>query len=187
MQTFEGVRMLYSYLPAAIFRIPTSCGDVYLRVSRTDAMNDRRAVVEVDREKFFALWWADRSGLHSGQAFGDKASWHADPKFLEAARGLSRGIDNPVPLVEVNFGHYASKSPAPSSTWQILRNLLRQPARGTPYVSFTNGVTRTIWLAAYDAPYFPVECRVKEAPKLHKLAGVRGSRWRTVDQLIPKN
>jgi hypothetical protein len=51
-------------------------------------------------------------------------------------------------------------------------------------VAFTDGIMRTLWLAAHAAQCFPVECSVHDAATLHRLAGTSGSRWLCVDELI---
>ena len=54
-----------------------------------------------------------------------------------------------------------------------------------PYVAFTDGVMRTLWLAAYAAKSFPVECAVNDAEALQRLAGTAGSCWFSVAELVP--
>lgn len=43
---------------------------------------------------------------------------------------------------------------------------------GEPYLDFTNGVTRTIFLLASGVSEFPVKCAVSSAKLLWELAGV---------------
>lgn len=50
---------------------------------------------------------------------------------------------------------------------------------------FTDGVTRTIWLLTNGASHFPVECSTQNAPLLQNLVGTVGTRYCTVDQLVP--
>jgi len=47
----------------------------------------------------------------------------------------------------------------------------RQVVKRTPYIGFTDGVTRTIWLLAYGAKCFPVMCRTENAELLQLMAG----------------
>ncbi|WP_141710852.1 plasmid fertility inhibition factor family protein [Paraburkholderia nodosa] len=148
---------------AALFRVRTSVTDVYMSVSRSNYGNDERAVVEVDCARFLRLWRADPRSEHAGLADGNPQIWRADPRFELAAEGFSFGEEDPVPLAEVS---------CPASA-------------AVPYVAFTDGVMRTLWLAAYSAKSFPVECGVKDAEALQRLAGTPGSRWFSVAELVP--
>ena len=148
---------------AALFRVRTSLADVYMSVSRSNYGNEERAVVEVDCARLLALWRDEPFSEHAGLAHGDSQTWRADPRFELAAEGFSFGEHDPVPLAEVS---------CPASA-------------AMPYVTFTDGVMRTLWLAAYAAKSFPVECGVHEAEALLHLAGTAGSRWLSVAELIP--
>lgn len=184
MHTFIGVQPVFHF-KAAVFRIPTSAGDVFMRVDRTNYLNEERAVVEVDRERFFALWQSEPYSIHAEQAHGNEESWRSDRKFAEAAKGFSLGADNPVPLAEVNCHLSKKEQTRFARKWFFFREAVGKDVLETPYVAFTNGVTRTIWLAAHGARQFPVECSVREADRLQRLAGTSGTRWRTVDDLLP--
>lgn len=148
---------------AALFRVHTSVADVYLSVSRSNYGNEERAVVEVDCARLFRLWRDEPRGEHAGLANGNPQTWRADPRFELAAEGFSFGEHDPVPLAEVS---------CPASA-------------AVPYVTFTDGVMRTLWLAAYAAKSFPVECAMHEAEALQRLAGAAGSRWLSVAELVP--
>jgi hypothetical protein len=151
----------------ALFRVPTRAGDVYMCVSRSNFWNEKRAVVEVDRARFFELWQREPDGIHATYANGSPRTWMEDPKFELAAEGFSFGQSDPVPLAEVNC--------LPCNT----------AGNKDSYIALCDGVARTIWLATYAADYFPVECSAESAATLHRLAGVPGSHWRTVEDLIP--
>ena len=148
---------------AALFRVRTSIADVYMSVSRSNYGNEERAVVEVDCARFLRLWRDEPRSEHAGVANGNPQIWRADPRFELAAEGFSFGEQDPVPLAEVS---------CPASA-------------AVPYVAFTDGVMRTLWLAAYAAKSFPVECVVNDAEALQRLAGTAGSRWFSVAELIP--
>lgn len=184
MQSFHEVRTDYGYLRRAVFKVPTVVGDVYMAVARTDYANSVRAVVEVDREKLFALWRSSPNDIHSALAHGDASVWRADYKFSQAANGFASGVENPVPLATVGFGKFMPERSVFARLLLPMRSIASE-GREVPYVSFTNGVTRTIWLATFEAPYFPVECRIDEAEELHRLAGTKGCSWQTVDDLAP--
>ncbi|WP_321929131.1 plasmid fertility inhibition factor family protein [Paraburkholderia guartelaensis] len=147
---------------AALFRVRTSVADVYMSVSRSNYGNEERAVVEVDCVRFLRLWRHDPRSEHAGLANGNPQTWRADPRFELAAEGFSFGEEDPVPLAEVS---------CPASA-------------AVPYVAFTDGVIRTLWLAAYAAKAFPVECSVNDAEALQRLAGTAGSRWFSVAELV---
>lgn len=69
---------------------------VYMAAHRTNYLNEERAIVIVDREKFLDLWKAtDHEGPHP---FGNPESWRKDYKFHDAEDGFSHGSKNPVPL-----------------------------------------------------------------------------------------
>ena len=150
---------------AALFRVHTSVGDVYMSVSRSNYGNEERAVVEVDCARLFRLWREAPRSEHAGLANlanGNPQTWRADPRFELAAEGFSFGEHDPVPLAEVSC----------------------PPSAPVPYVTLTDGVMRTLWLAAYAAKSFPVECGVHEAEALQRLAGTAGSRWLSVAELV---
>ncbi|MEM5312996.1 hypothetical protein [Paraburkholderia sp. JHI869] len=148
---------------AALFRVRTAVVDVYMSVSRSNYGNEERAVVEVDCARFFTLWRGAPGSEHAALARGNPQTWRADPRFELAAEGFSFGEADPVPLAEVSC----------------------PPGAAVPYVAFTDGVIRTLWLAAYAAKSFPVECAAHEAEALQRLAGTAGSRWLSVAELVP--
>jgi hypothetical protein len=57
--------------------------------------------------------------------------------------------------------------------------------KGQPWLGFTNGITRTIWLLANGAKVFPVECALKKSDELQDLTGVPGGRLVVLSELIP--
>ncbi|MGF6292707.1 plasmid fertility inhibition factor family protein [Paraburkholderia youngii] len=184
MKTFQGIKT-YGYRREAVFKIATTAGDAYMSISRTNYMNDERAVVEVDRARFFELWKAAPYSIHRAQAHGDEQSWRSDYKFHHAVDGFSHGEPNPVPLANISCLIAHERIPEMQSFLFFFRRKVRERLVDFPYVAFTNGVTRTIWLAAHQAECFPVECDAKQAPLLHSLAGTEGSNWTTVEKLIP--
>jgi hypothetical protein len=186
MKTFVGVRKIDGHRTEALFRIRTSAGVVYMSVSRTNYLNDERAVVEVDRARFFELWKAEPNSIHRAQAHGNEASWRSDRKLHHTDKGFSFGESNPVPLADVGCAIAMKREPVMSSFLFFFERKVGEREIETPHVGFTNGVTRTIWLAAHGADCFPVECDLRSAPLLHSLAGTAGSSWITVEKLIPQ-
>lgn len=69
----------------------------------------------------------------------------------------------------------------PFNTWKHVRTDIRKRIT----LSFTNDVTRTIWLLTNEAKAFPVECDLQGANLLQALAGLDGGRYKTVEELIP--
>ncbi|AME28224.1 plasmid fertility inhibition factor family protein [Burkholderia sp. PAMC 26561] len=186
MKTFEGIKT-YGYRREAVFKVATTAGDAYMSVSRSNYMNDERAVVEVDRLRFFELWKAEPYSIHRAQAHGDEQSWRSDYKFHHAVKGFSHGDPNPVPLACISCLMAREPVPEMKSFFFFFRRKVGERVAEFPYVAFTNGVTRTIWLAANQAECFPVECDARQAPLLHSLAGTAGSSWTTVQLMIPES
>ncbi|MCW8348708.1 hypothetical protein MD535_22220 [Vibrio sp. ZSDZ65] len=82
-------------------------------------------------------------------------------KFHYAEKGFSFGVENPVPLANMTTN------------------------KDYPSVGFINGITRTIWLLANGAQYFPAFVFDKEvANKLHRFFGVKGSRVLSNNELF---
>ena len=164
MQTLIGCSELYR-TRFAVFRIATrDRGDVFMRVSRSNYRNAERFVVEVDPRRFLAMWRSDPDDLHVDVSHGDRAHWLLDDKFAYAERGFSHGQSNPVPLANVGC-HVLGRAPC---------------------VSITNGVTRTIWLLAFGAESFPVECGHESAEILQRVAGLAGGHPASVEHLVPE-
>ncbi|WP_155419361.1 plasmid fertility inhibition factor family protein [Chromobacterium subtsugae] len=168
----------------AIYIVQTkNSGSVYMRVSRTNYMNEERAVVIVDTVKFLSLWRKGAGPVWRGmwhrlvdsslRAFNPNmpardqwlpylsvSAWRKDYKFSSAEEGFSNGKENPVPLAEIGYSNYPTSS-----------------------VRFTNGITRTIWLIANGATAFPVRCHMESANILQHYAGVEWSQPISVEQL----
>lgn len=89
-------------------------------------------VILVDALKFNVGWLQSGPGLNDSCKLRSHMS--ADYKFHEAVIGFKHGIVNPVPLAEVSYLEWGRRSG----------------------IRFTNGMTRTFWLLAHDAPAFPV-------------------------------
>ncbi|QQC67846.1 plasmid fertility inhibition factor family protein [Paraburkholderia ginsengisoli] len=185
MQTFHKLAMVFS-TPSAIFRIPTrDRGDVFMRIGRTGYENDRRAVVEVDADRFLDLWRRDPYEAHADVSRGNPTTWVRDRKFSYAEEGFAGGESNPVPLADVDCTTHIKQRPLYRSRLLVLRKLVGYEREDIPHVSFSDGITRTIWLLTHGARVFPVMCSVSEAPLLKQLAGLPGGSFCTVDQLVP--
>lgn len=185
MQLFQDIQKIH-HTDSAVFRIPTKNGDAFMRVSRSNYRNEIRAVVVVDAQKFLALWRRPGSS-HDDIAHLSPDTWPSDYKFKDAVEGFSHGEVNPVPLALVHC--YEEDEPFKVfklglfNTWKHVRTDIRKRIT----VSFTNGITRTIWLLVEGAESFPVECDLKSADLLQALAGIPGERYQTVESLIPQS
>lgn len=166
----------------AIYRVETGLqGPVFMRVDRSNYMNDKRAVVIVDAARFLKAWragagrawlgylhaaidpvrrrWFDGPGRDQWLPYLSLAAWRSDYKFHHAQEGFSQCAASPVPLARVGIGF------APDS------------------VGFSNGITRTLWLLANGAIAFPVECSAESADRLQRSAGAHWAHWLTVEEL----
>jgi hypothetical protein len=185
MQTFHRVATVFNS-PNAIFRVRTrDRGDVFMRIGRTSYENDRRAVVEVDADRFLDLWRRDPYEAHADVSRGNPTTWVRDRKFSYAEEGFAGGESNPVPLADVDCTIHIEQRPLYRSRFLVFRKRVGYEREDIPHVSFTDGITRTIWLLTHGARVFPVMCSVSEAPLLQQLAGLPGGSFRTVDQLVP--
>ncbi|GAA0432264.1 plasmid fertility inhibition factor family protein [Massilia aurea] len=185
MQTLFEKREIY-FTECAVFRIPTqTLGDVFMRAERPNYDADRKAVVEVDAVRFLNLWRQPHSS-HREIALGDPGTWSSDYKYRWADDGFSKGAENPVPLAEVNCGHAEHDLTEVRRRFFLFTEEVVIAPRGLPWLSFTNGITRTIWLLANGAPVFPVECSLDHAQELQRLAGVEGGRPVALSDLIPE-
>ena len=145
----------------------------------------RCSVVMVDARKFLKLWRADPTDQEIAR--GNPHTWRQDRKFTSAAEGFSYGFTNPVPLAQVEYAEVKILS----VSYKFLRFGRKEHMRHVRYLSFINGITRTIWLLPHGCRAFPVECRMPEAINLHRAASVAGTRVFTVRDvqqgLIPVN
>lgn len=162
----------------AVFEIDTKSGNmVYMSVARTNALNERRSVVEVDAAKF-----ADLCSAVSNAA----QPWESDYKFHEAEKGFAAGASNPVPLANVECHEYTASKPVYARRLLVFRHQVGIEHSQHVHTSIINGITRTKWLLANGVKSFPVECSTREAAELlRKCAGVAGRPVRTVDELLP--
>ena len=158
-----------------------------MRVDETPYENEHRGVVIVDARKFLQLWRADPYKTHQETAQGNPHTWRQDRKFNDAADGFSYGFKNPVPLAEVGYAEVKILSVSSKFLWFGRKEHIRH----VRFVSFINGITRTIWLLSHGCEAFPVECPLPEAIKLYRAVSVVGTRLFTVrdvqQRLIPVN
>ncbi|MCW7540890.1 hypothetical protein OOT46_24005 [Aquabacterium sp. A7-Y] len=134
---------------AVVFEIETASGHpVYMKAALTPYMNDKRAVVLVDAAKFLALWRADPFRSNADIAFQAPATWPHNYKYPEAAAGFARGAAAPVPLALVSCLVGEGRVVHRERHLLFLTRVCHVETVRVPYVGFTNGITRTIWLLA---------------------------------------
>lgn len=154
---------LYAILEdEVIFEIELDNGEkAYMSADETNYGNDKRHVVVVDPLKFLALWRNDPYGHQSNISMQSPDLWVKDRKFQKSE--FIFDLNNPVPLADV---------------------VCYQSDENLPYTSFTDGITRTIWLFSKGAKYFPVECGTRdEAERMAKYAG-SDHRFYSIEQLL---
>lgn len=71
---------------------------------------------------------------------------------------------DPVPLAEVSYG-------------------VDTRGEDVPFVGFTNGITRTIWLLTQGCTAFPIECDRARTQDLHRVAAALGTSDHTADEI----
>lgn len=168
-----------------VYQVPLSQGRmVYMRVDRTNYRNAERTVVMVDATRFLDLWRVDPCDVHGDVARQGPETWPTDYKYHYAADGFKEGLGNPVPLAEVGCSMSNVMRTMRETRWLFFRRPTGTRYWTFPYVTFTNGVTRTIWLLSNGAEIFPVEVPTAEAELLQRHAGA-GRALQTVDELIP--
>jgi len=173
----------------AIFSVPLADREpVFMRVDETPYENENRAVVIVDARKFLKLWRASPEGAPQRDiARGNPDTWRQDYRFPSAVEGFSEGFANPVPLAQAGFSEFDHTT----VSYKFFRFGRKAHTRHMRYVSFINGITRTIWLLSHGCEAFPVECGMSSAHQLHRAASVAGTRLFTVRDvqqgLIPVN
>jgi plasmid fertility inhibition factor len=150
--------------------------EAFMGVHTTPYENEKRGVVIVDAKKFLTLWRAAPAGMQRELAQGNPETWRHDRRFTAAADGFSYGIANPVPLAQVWYVE-GDRTVVSYKYWRFGRQEHTQHVR---YVSFIDGVTRTIWLLSHGCNAFPVECRMPSALQLHRAAALAGTRVFTV-------
>ncbi|WP_369160803.1 plasmid fertility inhibition factor family protein [Candidatus Thiodiazotropha sp. LNASS1] len=157
---------------------------VYMSIAKTNFNNDERCVVVVDATKFLKLWKAEPYSIHSDISMGNPETWKNDRKYHHAVKGFSFGISNPVPLANVVCNEHVISKPIYERKYILFKKLLRIEEIGINYVSYINGITRTIWLLCNGAKSFPIECNLKDgAQRLAEYAGYGKNSFCTVEQL----
>ena len=161
LSTFDELRRVH-YSLAAVFRVATDGGDVFLYVSGGHPSDFDYVVVGVDAARFLAVW-RHACSSHPEVAHRTMAEWRQDYKYASIDDAFQHSEVCPLALPELGLG-----------------------SRTEPCIGFTDGVTRTLWLLANGARAFPVTCLLSEAPAIHAMAGTPGSHVLSVAQLVPR-
>lgn len=165
----------------AQFKVPVpNQNPVHMSFALRNHMADHSAIAIVDAKKFIELWRNDPLGFEADKAFGTEKTWRADYKFQDAHRGFAHGEQNPVPLAFISFN--TAQRQVIEYKYKLFGK--RITSESLAYVSFTNGITRTIWLLANQSPTFPIECELPGAVELQRLAGALDCSLYRVDELI---
>lgn len=182
MQTLHKI-VDHSFDKRAIFRVTTKeRGDVFMCI---EGSNDHEnAVVEVDAKKFLPLWQKEPNSHTPELLHGDPEKWKTDYKFHHAESGFSAGEENPVPLARIGCNTHTNIIPIYRRQLLVFKKLVGQRKEQFNYVSFSDGITRTIWLMAHGAETFPVECSKEEAPLLKRCAGLPEGQVKSIAQLL---
>lgn len=152
---------------------------VFMSMKVTEYNNDKTGIVIVDSEKFLELWRNEPFSIHSTEANGNPQTWPNDYKYEYAVEGFSFGYDNPVPLA------YVSHSTATRIlvSYKFLWLGKTEHHEQYHYVSFTNGITRTIWLLTQGCTAFPIACEMPGARELYRVAAAPNTHFYTVGEL----
>ena len=186
MKTFHKIETLPDGRKRAVFCIPTKRGDQFMCTGHVSGdLLEEFSVVEVDAGYFLEMWRNDTYEAHLDVSQGNPKTWVQDRKFPKAEKGFSYGETNPVPLAMLTCAIRDLKK----DVWQ--RRLLffreymgAQVYKRVPYVTFSNGITRTIWLLTYGAEYFPVMCGTSNAELLQLMAGRPEGKPKTIRALL---
>lgn len=152
---------------------------VFMSMALNDYSRNYFGVVVVDSIKFLQLWRSEPNSIHRDVANGSPATWPNDRKYDLAVKGFSHGRTNPVPLADVSYG-VAIRTSTTKNFFGLRKEIRREDV---PYVGFSNGITRTIWLLTQGCPAFPIQCNLDGARDLHRIASPPGTQFYTASEL----
>lgn len=163
-----------------VFTVPLPRSDpVFMSIELNDYSRDYFGVVIVDSVKFLQLWRSEPNSIHREVANGSPESWPSDRKYGLAVTGFSHGRANPVPLADVSYG-VATRISRIRKLFGLRKEILREDI---PFVGFSNGITRTIWLLTQGCPAFPVQCSLEGARELYRVAAAPGTSFHSAGEL----
>ena len=171
LRTFAGIHPIHHF-QGALFAVRTGSDTVYMCEKDPGSDGEAMAVVEVDTERVLQLWRRLGSS-HPEVAHQSPATWPLDRKFPWPDRHFGQGCANPVPLATVSCKLRRLETPV----WRrrlLGQVLTRVDVTEQSVLSFSDGVTRTIWLLTHGVQAMPVKCPMADAARLQALAGVDG-------------
>lgn len=157
-----GVSVVEANEDEVVFEVPVTGQETRYMCAKASRIPERAFVVMVDANAFFNAWMTCSQGRPADCV--PREEMPLDSKYDFAVNGFAAGRENPVPLA------------------------VCQPYEedGKDMISFDNGVTRTFWLLANNAPVFPVQVYGQErADMLHRIAGADRAPHLFVDLFPP--
>ena len=163
-----------------VFTVPLPYRNpVFMSLNVNEYSREHYGIVIVDAEKFLHLWRSEPSSIHCAIANGSPETWSNDYKYKYAVDGFAQGRENPVPLADISYG---------IETQSIISHRFLYFGRTerkeiTHYISFINGITRTIWLLTQGCTAFPIKCQISSARELYQIAAAPETLLYTVAEL----
>jgi hypothetical protein len=127
---------------------------VFMKAHRFQYSNEPQSVVQVLTKSFLEFWRRNPNGIHSEVANGNPETWVHHYKYKNAALGFAEGKFNPVPCAEV----FCEMEKGIDGKDQMT-------------LTFSNGITRTIWLVSNGCIEFPIVCATSQSEILWENAG----------------
>lgn len=141
-----------------VFTVPLpKIEPVFMSTKISEYGFENSGIVIVDAQKFLRLWRAHPRGIQRDLANGNPETWPRDDKFSFAVDGFFEGRNNPVPLAEVRYENEDAE-----------------------FVTFINGITRTIWLLTHGCAAFPVRCSASDSRELFMSAAADGTSFHSL-------
>lgn len=145
---------------------------------------EKGGIVLADKTKFLALWQNMQYKQEPHLSYGDESVWKQDYKYHFAEKGFKIGKDNPVPLAIVNYGEYIRYEPIIKKYLLFLNRITGYKKVLERECSFTDGITRTIWLWANGIEEFPILAYSEyEVKMLARYIGVTENAYYTFSEL----
>lgn len=162
-----------------VFTVPLPYRNpVFMSVDVNEYSREHYGIVIVDAEKFLHLWRSELRSIHSAVANGSPETWSNDYKYKYAVDGFAWGRKNPVPLADISYG--IETQPIISHRFLCFG---RTEHKEIHYISFTDGITRTIWLLTQGCTAFPIKCNILSARELYRIAAAPETPFHTVAEL----
>ena len=133
--------------------------------------NNTGGIAFVDSIKFLELWRNSKIDVDKEISNKTEDGWRDDYKYSWAEEGFKQGLGNPVPLARVCC--YSDEYYVPIKA-RCIPFFKKKYVKETKYAcSFSDGITRTIWLLSNGVKSFPVHLNSSDETKiLAKFAGI---------------